>query len=829
MIKKLLQFLSVTCVLLSMSAVLVSADKLEDIEESKYKEEINIVYGLGIMDETDYGMFSPNEYLTREEAAKAVARLMAFDGYTGKNMSYVDVADEAEEKPYIDALSAMGIMVGYNDKLFGYGDSVSVKQFQTILLRATGYTALSSIMSFEQMLDRSGLMDGISLAEGEITREAAACILCNALETEEISHDLTNEGEYVKNGTVLENRLRLEEISGVVTGNSITRLSSAGGVEENAVEIDSVKFDVAFEGADEMLGYPIIAYNSLDNEEIVYMYKDEKGYETTVVNDYNINKLVTDGVNVTLSYKENERNKTEVFTIKDNVLKNSSAISELTNESIAVNMGKVVIVELKSGKRNVFIESYENYIVGYVNTKDYIIVDKTTGSEIDFNPADKTVIYSKFGYDVDFSQISIGDVISVYDSKSKPGFIRVFISDDKEEGSVTNVDEEYVYINSKAFRPAKGVDLGKYVGIYTGIFYIDSEGRVAGMDEEVDTSVRYGYLIKVFFDIEKQDTDPLKLTILDDTGVIKEYLAAKKIKIDGVAVYEDWDSFSTDPFRNSDRSHKGQLVKYQLNYEGRVSRLYTQNDTELGPVARDTDFIEQGYRKNSYGMFHNNTISYFLSGDTVMFLVPDKYSEKTSQYSVINTSYFPELSWHKCMAYDVDEYKLAGALLVTIKGTVDAYSTVLMVNSVYKGINADDDVVTFVKGMRDKKEVIYELDSGVTAPQKGDIIQVSCIDDVINTINPMASATDIADEAPVDDFHNDKALGTLAGIKGEHMRIEFGGGADLAVRLTNNTSYYIWCNETGRFEAADKNSMKMYKKVFTKITTGNAVDVVLFD
>lgn len=824
---KLIKFACVLCMLFS-CVTLANAESLTDIQESKYQEEINTICGLGIMEETDYGIFSPDEYLTREDAAKAVARLMAFDGYVGKSMSYSDVPEESSDKVYIDTLASMGIMVGYDDKYFGYGEAITKKQFQSVLLRATGYMALSDIMSFEEMLNRSEIMDGISIPDGNITRESAAIILHNALETEEISHNLSEAGGFEKNGTVLENRLKLEKIEGVVTGNSITRLSSVGGVGEGCVEIDSVKYDVVADGADELLGYPVVAYYSITDDEIRYMYRDEAEYDVIEVYDYDIAKLETDGERVNLTYQKGESTKKETFTIDDNILKNGSAIAALTNENIAINMGKLVVVELKNGLKNVFIESYTNYIVEYVNTDTYTIVDRITRDEIDLNPENKKVTFNKFGYEVEFEQIGIGDVLSVYDNSNEPRMLKVYISDDKEEGSVTNVDEDYVYINAKAFRPAKGVELGKYIGVYTGIFYIDCEGRVAGLDETLDTSVRYGYLIKMLFDIENQDGEYLRIWLLNDQGSVDEYLASKKIKIDDQRVYDDWESFDVKNYRNADGSHKGQVVKYQLNHEGRIARLYTENMGEQGPKG-DAAFKIQSYRRNSMGMFYNNTLSFFMDADTVIFTVPSEYTEKYSKYSIKALSSFLEMSAHNCKSYDLDDYKIAGAVVITSGESVDEYSKVMAVNSVYKTINADDDEVYCIKGVYDKKEVQYELSDEVTGVKKGDIMQINVADDgVVVSVNVASNAETQSEIIPSDDFHNDFALGTLYGIEGDYMRINY-GSESLILKLTGNTSYYTYSKDSGRFEVADKNSMKIYKNVFVKITTGLAVDVISFD
>lgn len=213
--KKLTALITAVC-MISASVGLISASAAEqfsDISENKHSVAINTVCGLGIMEEADYGLFFPDNTVTRGEAAMAVGKLMKYDWYLDGETTFVDVPAGVEETVYINTLKSMEIMVGYSDEYFGYNDVVTAEQFETILLRATGYMGLKDLMSKSEMLVKADFLDNVELSGTDsLTRAVMAQLLYNCLETEEISIDY--KGTYSADGTVLENRHGLKKNNG---------------------------------------------------------------------------------------------------------------------------------------------------------------------------------------------------------------------------------------------------------------------------------------------------------------------------------------------------------------------------------------------------------------------------------------------------------------------------------------------------------------------------------------------------------------------------------------------------------------------------------------
>lgn len=839
--KKLATLLSTLFILTCMIPV-SSAAEFTDITDNENSIAIKTVCGLGIMEEAEYGMFSPEGYVTRGDVAVAVGKLMKFDCYSDGETSFADVPSGAEESGYINTLQAMGIMLGYNDTYFGYEDTVTLEQIETVILRATGYMALDGIMTRGKMLAEADFLDDVNASPSDkLTRADVAQLLYNCLDVKEMCIDY--KGSYFQGKTVLENRQGLIRINGVMTANSITRLSSSGGVEKGHIEINSVNYKTSYAQADELLGYPVEAYYETENDVIIYMHDVPSEYEIVDVDDYDIVSIDTDGANVTVKYEYNSKIKTKVFGISDNIMYNGTAISALTNDALNINMGKIKVIEPDSGGRNVFIESYEDYVVEYVNTDEKTIVDRLTRQKISFD-YEENIRFYKFGYETTFDQINNGEVLSVYDNGDKDSRnIIVYISDDRETGKITAIDEEFVYINGKTYRLAAGADLtNAFSRGFTGSFYIDASGRIIGADNDDNTGFQYGCLVNIKYEWafkygSDSEKDFLTFKILGTNGQVVDYPASKKLLINGVKVYKDWENFPFDLFLNNGEFFN-QLIKFRIDYEGKVSLIYTENqDFEDSPQAKN-DFMPYRYRQKSGGMFDSKSDTmlsttspgFFVDASTVIFSVPNEHTGNAADYKVITASSFREMATYNSKPYDVDEYSVAKVLMLTSADRVTEESAIVGVNSISEILNSNNETVQGIKVVGNNKTSHYELHHNVTTKIKeGDIIQINVDGNgTINAVNVVENAKEISELIPDDDFHYDFAAGTVYGVSDDYLRLDFSGNKSLSFKLTNATQYYIYRKDRQRFEIADKKSVSVGNMALVQVLTGYASNVFVF-
>jgi hypothetical protein len=398
-----------------------------------------------------------------------------------------------------------------------------------------------------------------------------------------------------------------------------------------------------------------------------------------------------------------------------------------------------------------------------------------------------------------------------------------------------------VYINGKTYYAAAGADFKEYIGKFTGTFYIDASGRIVGADKENDTDLQYGCLVKVIYDetlLYSSDREKSFLTfkILGANGQITDYPASDKLRVNEIKVYDKQENFPFELFKKNGE-YFNQLIKFQVNYEGKVTLIYTENqDSEDSPQMRG-DFAKYRYRSKSGGMFYSDTMldltnpGFFVDGSTVIFSVPNEYTGDAEDYKVISLSSFREMMTYNSKAYDVDEYSVAKALMLTATDTVADEVTIMGVNSVFNMVNSNDEIVQGVKVVGNNKLAEYEFNHRIsTQVDKGDIIQINVDENgKINAVNVVENAEEISELIPDDDFHYDFAAGTVYGVSGDYLRLDFTNNTSLTFKLTNATQYCIYRKGSEQFEIANKNSIAIGKKALVQVLNGYASNVFIFE
>lgn len=101
---------------------------------SPYAEAINALKTYGIIQGNENGDFLPKEGLDRATLCALLAQAMNYPQTEGEP-AFSDTPAEAWYTPYVNTLSALGIVNGYDDGLFHPNDPIPHQQFMTILAR----------------------------------------------------------------------------------------------------------------------------------------------------------------------------------------------------------------------------------------------------------------------------------------------------------------------------------------------------------------------------------------------------------------------------------------------------------------------------------------------------------------------------------------------------------------------------------------------------------------------------------------------------------------------------------------------------------------------
>ena len=199
------KFLSlVLALVMTMSLVTVSAGAKDFTDDSEitYKEAVDVISALGVVDGYSDGDFRPDDVLTRGAAAKIICNLIlgptTASALTASTAPFKDVPVTNTFAGYITYCSQQGIISGYADGTFRPTGTLSGNAFMKMLLGALGYdssiegyTGPNWQVSVIKQASGIGLDDGNDEFVGSqaVTRQEAALYAFNMLQATMVEYD----------------------------------------------------------------------------------------------------------------------------------------------------------------------------------------------------------------------------------------------------------------------------------------------------------------------------------------------------------------------------------------------------------------------------------------------------------------------------------------------------------------------------------------------------------------------------------------------------------------------------------------------------------------
>jgi len=177
--KRIMSFVLALILLMSTSTI-VSA-------ENPYQSQGEFLNKLGVIIGDGKDNLNLDGKLTREQMVVIISRLYGKED-VAKNYKGVNVFKDLGSKqsdyiPYILWARNEGLIVGMTSTEFGYGQPVTVQQFQTVLLRALGYNEEAKNWSNVPTLAQNlGIMKDLNFPPSKtLTRGEASAMIYNAL------------------------------------------------------------------------------------------------------------------------------------------------------------------------------------------------------------------------------------------------------------------------------------------------------------------------------------------------------------------------------------------------------------------------------------------------------------------------------------------------------------------------------------------------------------------------------------------------------------------------------------------------------------------------
>ena len=202
------KFLSlVLALVMTMSLVTVSAGAKDFTDDSEitYKEAVDVISALGVVDGYSDGDFRPDDVLTRGAAAKIICNLIlgptTASALNAGTAPFKDVPVTNTFAGYITYCSQQGIISGYADGTFRPTGTLSGNAFMKMLLGALGYdssiegyTGANWQVSVIKQASGIGLDDGNDEFVGSqaVTRQEAALYAFNMLQATMVEYDQQN-------------------------------------------------------------------------------------------------------------------------------------------------------------------------------------------------------------------------------------------------------------------------------------------------------------------------------------------------------------------------------------------------------------------------------------------------------------------------------------------------------------------------------------------------------------------------------------------------------------------------------------------------------------
>ena len=203
-LKKVLAMALALVMSLSLVTIANAADFSDDADIS-YKEAVDVMSAIGVINGYEDGSFQPEGVLTREEAAKLICTMLlgdSADRLGTTSSSFTDVAATRWSSPFIEYCNSLGIIAGNGDGTFDPTGELTGHAFAKMLLVALGYDSARegytgagwSINVASDAVSAGIDVDGVAMS-APVTREVAAQMAFQTLEATMV--------EYATAGTVV--------------------------------------------------------------------------------------------------------------------------------------------------------------------------------------------------------------------------------------------------------------------------------------------------------------------------------------------------------------------------------------------------------------------------------------------------------------------------------------------------------------------------------------------------------------------------------------------------------------------------------------------------
>lgn len=823
-----------------------------DVEGTRFEEPIQILQALDIMTGDGDGNFRPNDTIKRSEVTKMAVLAMGLGdaAESAKGTSnYPDVGVDHWANGYINVATSQGLVIGYDTGEFLPDKEITYAEAMTIFVRAMGYEIYAqSKGGYPQGYIVAGSNNGLTknvqgsntdpISRGNVAYMAVNALNANMMEQTGFGEDAKWE---VTDKTLLEDKLEVSKKTGQVTAIEDTALAGDSTLKRGQIKIDDEVYETAY-NMNNLLGYNVTYYvreNDNDDMEVILALPIENKNKTFTIEADLMANIADRGAYKTINYYKDENSTTVSYVTLDTeptmIYNGKYETLDYDLIDIAGASGKVDLLDTDSNGRYdiVFVTEYATIVVEEVTSTNKII-DKYGRPTIKLDEENEDLSYRiMHGADeLNLEDLEEYDVLSVAASKDELLY-DIQVSRKTVEGKITGIDDEGYEINGEHYKldPSYVEDFN--LGT-EGVFYLDIQDKIAGVDTTVTASSNYAYLLRAH---TSEATDDSTFKVFTKAGKEVTLTANEKIRYNGQGGTL---ASSVVTELGSGAATTKQLITYSLNSDGKLVALNTAQDNTSTNAVDKSKFTMNFIYENEEFNGNTNTIGKVrLNSSTAIFDINDD----SQDYKIGKLSMFEDGSSYNVTVFDMGEDFVAKAIVVTDSNLqTNAESSIAVVSKVNSATNDNDEITDMLTAFQDEKEIkIYAEEQGVlvkgddnVALQAGDIIQyVTNSEGEITNIRVLFDISAKETEAEVNVVENLKTVyGKVTKKFAGSMNVSVNGGSAMNLQLGDDVVVYsvdttlpknkISVVTTGDIQAYDADEgnrvfVKIYKDVVQEV------------
>ena len=523
-LKRALSLALASVMLLGMMVVGTGAS-YADVTSKHNEEAIEVLQAIGVMSGDTNGNFNPDQKVTRGEMAVVMTNMLGLNvnDYASTTLTFTDVPDWG--KGFVAACLANGIAAGYNDKQFGFNDSVTTAQAALMMMKALGYFQYASDFGGDWQLatvkqaSKIDLFNGInSGATAAMTRNEVAQIALNTLEANVVEAE-GNDGISIGDITIGSS---IKYVDLVVNGDADSYANQIGKDHNNGkctVQLGEQLFkgdlkkdtsDAASKDAFGRPGYTWVyegkeAAFAVEKPVAVFTAKTSADDMAKALSGYKLQ----DNTTSTTTYKIDTEKRTQDVTVKVNVYEKyrNQTYSSMTIDLDGASSSKSIAGEMAAKTANGV--RFELYADSKDVITDVVMVKYTVGevTKVSTNK-DGDVTYT-IGTDyVDYANPDKKDTIEVFGKVAEDDIVTYVVVDSKAYvypttkfvGAQSAKNDSAITVSGTKYDVAlgvSGVDMTKFANSKDNAnYYVDQYGYVVKTDA-IATETNYAVVDKI--------------------------------------------------------------------------------------------------------------------------------------------------------------------------------------------------------------------------------------------------------------------------------------------------------------------------------------------